>query len=69
MSKKIWCDLCGKELGTEHKVGIGWYPDEPSWEVFSGGKKTIDYCRECEKELVDVVHKKLEELRKKKEVK
>ena len=69
--RKIWCDLCGIELGTEHTIGINIHMDEPSWKDCMptvGGNQSypVDYCRDCEAELSKTVHDTIERLKKKK---
>jgi len=73
MSRKIWCDLCGIELGTEHTIGTTFHSDEPGWHdcmPCTGGNQPyqVDYCRDCEEELNKAVHDTLERLKKKKDV-
>lgn len=69
--KEITCDICGKKLGTEHSVGINYYPSEPRYKDFmidcNGiGVHQLDICSECENEFVEAVHAIFEKLKVKK---
>lgn len=70
--RKLWCDICGIELGTEHKVGLNCYLDETRYSEFivNGSEpRIIEICRECENELTEIVHKTIEKLKEKRKLK
>jgi len=69
-SIEIWCDICGIQIGSKHeRTGWAHYPNDPMYDgFFTQERQYVDICNNCKSELIEVVHKTVERLKKKKEV-